>query len=511
MPPEQQLQPKRVAFKIAFQYVVFGASWILLSDLLLGFVIRNESWRIGFGTMKGWLYVSATGILLYRLTYKPIREVKLYQDRLHYNAYWDGLTGLPNRLALNEDFYNYLTDHPGQSSGLLFLDLDKFKYVNDCLGHTSGDKLVRYIGERFMQRMGDRVRIYRFGGDEFVIWPVVWEGDHTLEKLAESVKEYMREPYILDGSNVYITASIGGARYPTQGGCIDELLRCGDMAMYKAKLEGGNTFASFEPIMNEAYLRRMELEKELRTAMENGEFNMAYQPQYDARNHRVVGFEALLRWNNPSLGAVPPDRFIPVAEDTRLIIPIGEWVLRNACFFVSRLRENTGLELGISVNISMLQIVQDNFVDSIEQAIRDSALPPEALELEITESVFMESLDSIKRKIALLRGKGIKVALDDFGKGYSSLNSLVKLPITTIKLDKSFIDSICIDPKYLALTRNIIQIGRTFGLEVVAEGVESEEQAHLLEANDCHLIQGYLFSKPLSESGIQQLLDIKPK
>lgn len=511
MPPEHPQQPVRVAIRIALFYVISGAAWILFTDYLLKRLVRNESLLLWFATFKGWFFVGVTGWLLYRIVLKPMKEAQQAQERLHCSAYRDEMTGLPNRPALQEAFTRFAKARPRGKSGLLFLDLDKFKYVNDCLGHSIGDKLLQALGARMADRLGGSCRIYRFGGDEFVLWPAVWEGERTLERLAETVLELLEEPFSLDGSNLRMTASIGGAYYPCHGEGIEALLRCGDMAMHKAKSKGGQVFVLFEPAMNEAYRTRMELEAQLRTALEHGEFHVAYQPRYDIRSRRIAGFEALLRWNSPQLGPVPPDRFIPVAEDTRMIVPIGEWVIRNACGFASRLRRQSGQDLAVSVNISIVQIMQDSFEESVRNALRDSGLPHHALELEITESVFMESLELVNRKLGALRAEGIRVALDDFGKGYSSLNSLMHLPITTIKLDKSFLESICSDPKHQALVRHIIGIGRTFGLEVVAEGVEHPEQARLLEANRCHLVQGYLFGRPVPESEALLLPGLRPE
>lgn len=449
------------------------------------------------GMLKGWFFVFGTGLLLHRLIYKPFSQLKKYQDSLRKSISRDSLTGLANRLALYEEADFHFQTAVGQRSGFLFLDLDKFKFVNDSLGHSYGDRLIKEFSQRLEEALEPGLTAYRLSGDEFVVWVHSIENESQLDQVAGHIMRAVQLPFELADSQVVTTVSIGGSCYPDDGSNIDEVLRCADVAMYKAKQEGGGCFRRYQPDMNEDFRTRLNVERYLRRALELDEFVLHYQPQYDVRKGTVIGFEALLRWQSPQLGMVPPYRFIPLAEDTHLIIPIGDWVLRKACSFISRLREETGQPYTISVNLSMLQIIQDNFLEKVDLAIAEAGLPPEALELEITESMFMESLELVNRKVTVLRDKGIHVALDDFGKGYSSLHCLMSLPISKLKIDKSFVDNLAGDHRYRKLTEYIVQIGLTFGMEVIAEGVESGEQVELLTAGDCHLMQGYLFSKPV--------------
>lgn len=507
MPSNERFHPIRVSMKISVIYIVVGALWILLSDKMLAALVGDKETFSFLGMIKGWIYVAVTGVIIYGLVYSVLRKLKSYQDRLHHNAYFDSLTGMPNRLSLYEDVSLRLQERSLERAALLFLDVDNFKYINDSLGHSYGDRLVAAIGERLTGLVLENRPIYRLSGDQLVIWLEPYRDEEQLKQLLHNIMNSCLKPFDLDGSSIHTSLSIGVSYYPEHGSDVDQLLRTGDLAMYQAKKAGGNQYACYEPAMNDSLVVRMNIEKHLRTALANNEFQLHYQPQYDSRQRRIVGFEALLRWNNPTLGYITPDRFIPVAEDTHLIIPIGEWVLQSACQFISRLRKQTGKSFGISVNLSVLQLTQDNFTEIVEQSAAAADLPLDALELEITESIFMESVDLITSKLKKLRSKGVRIALDDFGKGYSSLNCLLSLPITTIKIDKSFIDSIVSDQTYLSIAQHIISIGRTLGLDVVAEGVETEEQLRYLNDHHCHFIQGYLFSKPLPQAGVIALLD----
>jgi diguanylate cyclase (GGDEF)-like protein len=502
--------PHRVALRITVLYVLLGALWILLSDKMMGSLFSDKGNLAVAGMLKGWFYVFITGYLLYRLILAPLQKQKDYQEQLHHSAYQDSLTELPNRLALNEDITSELEDSPEQQAGLLFLDLDKLKLINDYLGHASGDALIQEFSSRLVQTLPETVKLYRLGGDEFVIWMIPLRNEQELERVAKEILASVKEPFLLGGSYMDTTVSIGGALYPKHGRDVDHLLRCADIAMYKAKGAGGSLYVLHEPSMNEAFIERVKMERHLRHALENKELDIHYQPQYDIGQKRIIGFEALLRWNNPQLGRVAPDRFIPVAEESHLIVPIGEWVLRTSCAFIREFRERTGETYAVSVNLSIVQIMQDQFVDMVEDAVASSGIPPCAVELELTESIFMESLCVVNKKLEYLRERGFRIALDDFGKGYSSLNCLMTLPISTIKIDKSFIDNIDNDPKYLFLIRNIVDIGHTFGLEVIAEGVENTEQTQLLAASNCRMIQGYWFSKPLPGDELIRFLEEAP-
>jgi predicted signal transduction protein with EAL and GGDEF domain len=347
--------------------------------------------------------------------------------------------------------------------------------------------------------MGEDSTIFRLGGDGFVIVFEDLNETSQAEKLAIRLLKGFKSPFELDGSSLFVTVSMGIALYPDHGDNMEELLKNADIALYKAKETGKNRIVFYNKPMDEAVSERVYIEKHLRTALDNNEFELYYQPQIDIATKNVSGLEALIRWNSSELGFVSPLRFISIAEDTHMIIPIGEWVLRNACIYLKKLHQQGYEELTMSVNISMVQLIQEDFLDMVMDTLDRVKLNPKYLELEITESTLMESYEIIESKLELLKEKGLRIALDDFGKGYSSLNYLRQLPIATLKIDKSFIDTIGSKGKHKSLTSLMIKIGKTMGLNVVAEGVETQEQMDYLVKNKCDRMQGYLFSKPMPE------------
>lgn len=424
-------------------------------------------------------------------------ELKRYQEKLQEIAYHDHLTGLPNRLALYESLASLLRDLPKEKKALLFVDSDNFKFINDTLGHSFGDKLIMAIGNRLSVLFSKPHSVYRLGGDEFIICCSSYENLDQVVEWAERIVQSFIVPFDIEGSTLYTTVSIGISTYPQDGIDPDGLMRSADIAMYTAKSFGKNRYVFYNHSMQESVKERMLVEKHLRGALQNSEFMLYYQPQLDVKSGKITGFEALLRWNNAVLGFVSPLKFIVIAEETHLIISIGEWVLRNACLFLKQLHNKGYRELMISVNISILQLIQEDFVDSVVQILELTDLSAEYLELEITESILMESYQAISDKLVKLKDRGVKIALDDFGQGYSSLSYLKQLPIDTLKIDKTFIDSINTEKSRDSLTGTIVAIGRKMGLTILAEGVENQEQLDYLSRHKCHKIQGYLISKPL--------------
>lgn len=438
-------------------------------------------------------------------------ELKIYEDKLRDMAYNDYLTGLPNRISLYEDLTKHLEKSPDINKAILFIDSDNFKFINDTLGHFCGDKLIIVIGERLHSIFTHNYKVYRIGGDEFIVYIHNYSNIGEVENSAEKILKCFKKPIDVESSILHTTVSIGIALYPQNGANIDELLKCADIAMYKSKESGKNKFMFYNDTMNEKVTERMIVEKYLHTALDNNEFIIYYQPQLDIDTMKISGFEALIRWKNPKLGFVSPIKFIKFAEDTHLIIPIGAWILKNACIFIKSLHNQGYSHLTIAVNISMLQLLQENFIDTVMQIIESVDLDPKLLELEITESILMESYEAIGAKLEQLRSKGVKIALDDFGQGYSSLSYLKQLPITTLKIDKIFIDSISAENSEKSFTDIIIMIGRRMGLTVLAEGVETQEQLKYLAKYQCHKIQGYLFSKPLPQKEAEELLQSMDK
>jgi diguanylate cyclase (GGDEF)-like protein len=437
-------------------------------------------------------------------------ELQEYQSKLHTIAYFDHLTGLHNRSSLYETLLHEFKDDVHTNKAMLFIDTDNFKFINDTLGHAFGDKLITAIGHRLSSISGCTNNVYRIGGDEFIIWLKNYQQAAEIEELAESVLQSFKRPFGIGNTILYETVSIGISLCPEHCATADEMLTYADIAMYQAKKSGKNRYMFYNQLMMASVNERMVIEKNLHTALDNNEFELYYQPQIDMKNGKISGFEALIRWNSAELGSVSPTKFIDIAEDTHLIIPIGEWVLRNACFFIKNLHLQGYSDLTISVNISILQLLQEDFINIVTQALEFINLNPNYLELEITESVLMESYDAIYDKLQWLREKGVKLALDDFGKGYSSLSYLAQLPITTLKIDKTFIDNISESEEDASITGTIVMIGKKMGLTVVAEGVETKEQLNYLLEHKCSKIQGYYYSKPLPQDKAIKLIKEEP-
>jgi diguanylate cyclase (GGDEF)-like protein len=432
-------------------------------------------------------------------------KIRIGEDKLTYLAYHDSLTGLPNKLSLFENSKFIFIPEKGIVS-LLFLDIDNFKFVNDTMGHAFGDQLIISVSERLTSLLEPTYTLYRLGGDEFVI---VLEDIHSVKEAEKFVAliltKFSEEFKILD-SILHISLSLGIVMYPEHSDDLEHLLKYADIAMYRAKEGGRKNYVIYNPLMNEAFTERVNIEKQLHNALDNNEFEVYYQPQLDLKTHKITGFEALLRWKNSELGNVSPLKFIKVAEDTHFIIPLGTWVLNKACEFLKSLNKKGFEDLTVSVNISILQLLQTDFCDIVEETLNKFQIDSKYLELEITESILMESFESIGTKLEKLSEKNVRIALDDFGKGYSSLNYLKQLPINTLKVDKTFVDNIT-DKSGDTLTGHIVTIGKSMGMCVVAEGVERQEQMEYLIQHECDKIQGYLYSRPVPEIELIKLLE----
>lgn len=420
-------------------------------------------------------------------------------------AYYDALTGLPNKNALLEHIHGdalQLSD----KYALLYIDLDDFKYINNTTGHLFGDQLISQAGKRLESLITEGCSIYSFGGDEFVI--IVNNLDQTLdaEIYASHIVASLKEKFQIKGTIAHIRASIGIAMYPDHGKDVEELIQYADMAMGKAKEYGRNTYVVYDQQLNEAIAERLKMESLLDTALTNSEFTIYYQPQVELSTGRITGLEALLRWKSPELGFVSPLKFIKAAEDTRFILPLGAWVLRKACIYLKRLHDIGYTELSMSVNISVLQLLQTDFVDMVTDIFEYIDLDPSFLELEITESILMQSYNTIYAQLIRLKEMGIRIALDDFGKGYSSLSYLKQLPISTLKIDKLFVDDIDMKSESQTITGEIVVLGKKLGMHIVAEGVERKEQIEYLKMYECDTIQGYICSRPVPEQQLEALL-----
>jgi diguanylate cyclase (GGDEF)-like protein/PAS domain S-box-containing protein len=439
-----------------------------------------------------------------------IVERKRIEAELLYTAFHDGLTRLRNRAFFMNQLQTALdreAAHNEHHCAILFLDLDRFKIVNDSLGHVHGDALLRDVAQRLKRSVRPQDTLARIGGDEFAILIENTSGLTTAVEIAERVLEAMRTPIQLSHQSVFPSVSIGISQSLRPSTSSEDLLRNADIAMYAAKRAGHGDYAIFDPSMHETAVARLALQTELRLAVQQGDFHLAYQPIVDPNTGEISSFEALLRWEHPRLGLIAPTDFIPVAEEIGLIREIDHYVMTEACRQLKRWHDLQGRStLRISVNTSAAEFVDPAFLDDLAAILASCNLPPECLELEITEGIFLHPSPQIAGIIASIRRSGVRVALDDFGTGFSSLSYISRYPIDTIKIDKSFIDEISTRRTTYAIVDLIMGLGKALGLNIIAEGVETEEQADRLVAIGCTAIQGYLYSRPLSAIDADELL-----
>ena len=421
------------------------------------------------------------------------------EQRVAFLAYHDTLTGLPNR-ALAEDRMTVAmayADRANTQSALLFLDLDNFKTINDSAGHQFGDELLKQVADRLSGCVRATDTISRHGGDEFLVVVATDPGPDAVSAVAEKILERLSEPFEILSRTVSVSASIGIAVYPEDGRDFETLLRKVDTAMYHAKEIGRNTYRFFDPGMNTGTDEHLRLRHGLLRALERQEFVLHYQPQIDLADGAVVGAEALIRWNHPELGLVPPGRFIPVAEDNGLIVPIGEWVIREACRQLAEWGRLGLPELGVAVNLSALQVKRGNLETSVAAALAESGLAPARLELELTESILIKDVDAVLATVQRLKALGLRLSIDDFGTGYSSLAYLKRFKVDKLKIDQSFVRDLMSDPEDAAIVRTIIQMARSLNLRTIAEGVEDQATLDQLRDLGCDEAQGYHFARPM--------------
>jgi diguanylate cyclase (GGDEF)-like protein/PAS domain S-box-containing protein len=410
---------------------------------------------------------------------------KQAEENLLYVATHDTLTGLPNRFMFNQRFAHALNhaQRYGKSMALLFLDLDRFKFLNDTRGHPFGDRLLVDVAARF-------------GGDEFVALLEEFVSPSDVVSVAQKILEAVRKPFLIDGESCHLTASMGISLYPNDGRDQASLLKNADIATYRAKEQGKNNYLFFSEEMNVHLFNLIALEAKLRLALERNEFELYYEPKVEISSGKITGMEALIRWRHPERGLLSPTEFVPLAEDTGLIIPIGAWALRTACRDNRSLQSDGASALRVSVNLSARQFDDKQLLDDIQSALRESSLDPACLELELTESMVMRDVERSKRVLDEIKSMGILVAIDDFGTGYSSLASIKRFPIDSLKIDRSFIKDIPRDADDVAITQAIIAMAHSLDLKVTAEGVETQEQLDFLHHQGCHEFQGFLFKRP---------------
>lgn len=431
--------------------------------------------------------------------FRNISERKEAELKIHQLAYYDTLTGLPNRILLQDRLIHAITDAKRFSYylGVLFIDLDQFKKINDTLGHSVGDELLKQAALRLRSSLRENDTAARLGGDEFVIILSGFKQLNNVPHIAQKLLDCLAEPYFLAGRDLVLSGSIGIAVYPQDGENAELLMRNADMAMYAAKNSRGSSYRFFSEDMNETAARHLELEGQLRHAIQHDEFEVYYQPQVDWQNKTITGVEALVRWIQPQKGMVPPDVFIPIAEETGLIVELGEWVLRQACQQIVAIQQSVSEPLMLSVNLSGRQFDQPDLVQIVQEALGDSGLAAEQLELEITETILMENAERARDVLLRLSKLGVKLAIDDFGMGYSSLNYLKHFPLERLKIDKSFLVDVIRDDSNAAIVQTIVSMAATMRLDVIAEGVETLDQVYFLQSLGCLHMQGYLFSEPL--------------
>jgi diguanylate cyclase (GGDEF)-like protein/PAS domain S-box-containing protein len=439
---------------------------------------------------------------------RDLREQKRQETLLRHEASHDRLTQLPNRLLFDEQLSRALFNAQRHSEvlGVAFLDLDRFKTVNDTLGHTVGDQLLQQVPQRLKTCLRGWDVVARWGGDEFtLIFPHVTYVE-DIGKIARRILEVLADPFILEDRELYISASLGIALFPFDGEEAAVLLRNADTAMYRAKQQGRNTYQFYAPEMNPKAREQLELETDLRKALARDELLLYYQPQVDISSGKIVGLEALLRWQQPRLGMVPPCDFIPIAEETGLICPIGNWVIRAACQQHQAWRAAGLPPMRVAVNLSARQFQRCDLVATIVQILQETRVEPRYLELEITESAAMQDMELTVAVLQELRQMGCRIAMDDFGTGYSSLNSIKHFPLHTIKIDQSFVRDLLTDPSDAAIAKAVIALGQGLHLKVLAEGVETDEHLKCLRDLQCDMAQGYLFSKPMPAAEMTSVL-----
>lgn len=421
-----------------------------------------------------------------------------------YLAYHDSLTGLGNRLLFKDQLERALKD-PSETPrpvAVLFVDLDGFKGVNDTLGHSIGDQLLKSIANRIRDILPDNSRLARFGGDEFAILQTSANQPSASIQLAQEVLSVVSSPSFVEGCDVTVSASVGIAVENADGMSADNFLKSADIAMYGAKSKGPGNYRMFDPEMEAAVQARSALEREMRNGLVKSEFRIFYQPLVNLETQKVTAFEALMRWEHPERGMVPPAEFIPLAEETGLIVRLGEWAMREACSQAV----DWPAEISVSVNLSAIQFSKGDLVSTVMNALASSGLAASRLELEVTESILLERTDHNLRILDQLQGLGIRIAMDDFGTGYSSIGYLRSFRFDKLKIDRSFVKDLLADEKSLAIVRAIVGLGSSFGITTTAEGVETEDQRRCLNQEGCTEVQGYLYSKPLPPDQIPMLL-----
>jgi diguanylate cyclase (GGDEF)-like protein/PAS domain S-box-containing protein len=437
-----------------------------------------------------------------------LSQNKQTQEKLNHLAYHDALTDLPNQVLFKDRLKQAiaLSRRNDQMQAVLLLNLDRFKTINDSLGYTAGDRLLQSVAQRLTSCVRESDTVARFGGDEFAVLLTQIPRTQDAANVARAIKQALDQAFLFEDQEIFVSSSIGISMYPQDGRDTAGLLKTAGVALDRAKVQGGNNFHFYTAGGTTRALKQLVLENNIRPGLERSEFFVQYQPQVDIRGFQLVGMEALVRWQHPSFGTLYPGEFVSLAEESGLIIPLSDFVMRTACA-QNKAWQDKGLKpLRISVNFSARQFQQPTFMTDVAHILKETNLDPRWLELELTESSIMKDPEEAIEKLHELKLMGISVAIDDFGTGYSSLNYLKRFPIDTLKIDKSFVSDVCKDPHDTAIVRAIINLGHALDLTVVAEGVETKDQLQYLSALECDVVQGFLFSKALSAKAFEELL-----
>ncbi|WP_077210834.1 putative bifunctional diguanylate cyclase/phosphodiesterase [Bacillus dakarensis] len=445
----------------------------------------------------------------YVFIFTDIQKHKQAQKDIAFLAYHDPLTKLPNRLYVHQHLQSLLNkEHEHQQMiALLYLDLDRFKQINDTLGHSYGDEVLIQAASRVESCLRKSDMVSRVGGDEFICILSGISSQSDAETVAQKIIKAISQPFYLDNFESHISVSIGISFYPYDGDDIETLVTYADSAMYRAKKMGSNQYQLAQVEENAGAFEKLIFENSLRNALQEETLTLHYQPLIDTKTHKVSGFEALLRWEHPDFGTVSPMDFIPLAEETGLIIPIGEWVMRTACRQNMSWQRDGSPPTRMAVNISTLQILDSNFLKTVLEILEETKMPADLLELEITETIFMEESSSALLTLRQLREKGVRISIDDFGTGYSSLYYLKSFPVDTIKIDRTLIQDINTNQKSEAIAHSVISLANNLNMKVIAEGVETIEQLSILREPKCDEIQGFLFSKPIPSSNVMHWME----
>jgi len=439
-------------------------------------------------------------IIYYTIILRDITERKRYESKIRKQAFYDSLTELPNRVLLKERMEAEIARAKRTHTQLavMYVDLDRFKLINDTLGHDVGDALLKDVAQRLTHSLRADDFVARLGGDEFLILTPGLVNDEHVGKIADTILSKLKEPFKIKNHEIHITGSIGVSICPDDGDTQENLMTNADIAMYRAKESGKNKFQAYTQALSNKALARMEMEHDLRRAIDYNEFIVHYQPKVNSKSEGIIGMEALLRWQHPRFGLVPPNDFIPLAEETGMILQLGEWVLREACVHNKSLQNAGYSPISVSVNLSMRQFEQYDLVKTVSKTLSDTGLEPQYLELEITESVAMQNVDHTVNIISELQELGVHFSIDDFGTGYSSLSKLGLLSVNKLKMDKSFISTITEAAPDSVIASTVLALGKNLNMQIVAEGVETRDQVAFLKGKDCDEMQGYFFGRPMS-------------